>query len=178
MLAQKTPEILDSQQRQEDMDNWTGNWIWRAVHTLVESPECSASPKWIASKLEISVEKAVDALEGLVRLSIIEMRDGRYHSKSSWLQTTTQNASREELLIQFSRIAPQIISRLNTVTSKFTYQFFLADAELIARYTPKIMEIYNEMNEEGLRRGLTDVYASEIAFAKMSSTSTQAGGNK
>ncbi len=50
-----------------DLQNWAGNWIWRAVQTLVRAPDFNASPKWIAARLNISIEKAVDALEGVER---------------------------------------------------------------------------------------------------------------
>ena len=53
------------------LDNYSGNWIWRAVECLVKSKDFNPSPKWIADRLSISIENAVDAIEGLEKLRLI-----------------------------------------------------------------------------------------------------------
>ena len=83
--------------------------------------------------------------------------------------------SRDELLATHSRLAPQIISQLQA-SSKFTTYFMLGNDELVSKYTPEIMKIYRQMHKEGLEKGLTQVIASEISFAKLSDNNVESSG--
>lgn len=158
-----------------DLQSWAGNWIWRAVQCLVQSPDFNASPKWIANRLNISIDKAVDAIEGLERLGFIKREGATYVHVKEWVQILpTGTVTRDDLLTTHSKIAPQIISKL-TANDKFTTQFFLANQELISKYAPKFVQLYREMNDEGLKLGLTEVIASEISFAQLT-TDANAGG--
>lgn len=150
-----------------DLYQYSGNWIWRAIECLVESPDFNPSPKWAAQRLNITVEKAVDAFEGLERLGYIKRDGATYKPLSSEYHIGVAEFTREELLSIQSKLAPQIISKLKA-SSKFTTYFMLGNDELIAKYTPQIMKIYAQMHKEGLEKGLTEVVASEISFAIVS----------
>lgn len=155
-----------SEARAADLQNWAGNWIWRAVQCLVESPDFNASPKWIAGRLNVSIEKAVDAVEGLERLGFILRNGASYKHVNDWVQLLPGEISSSELLSRHSKIAPQIIAKLNS-SDKFTSQFFLGNQELVSRYAGRFIRLYQEMNEEGLRLGLKEVIASEISFVQL-----------
>lgn len=159
-------------QNKADLLQYSGSWIWRAVECLVESPEFNPSPKWVAQRLNISVEKAVDAFEGLERLGYIKREGSSYKPQVEEYHIGTNEFSREDLLGIQSKLAPQIISKLKS-SSKFTTYFMLGDEELIAKYTPQIMKIYNQMHKEGLEKGLTEVVASEVSFAVLSEKTSQ-----
>lgn len=159
-----------------DWEQWLGNWTWRAVQCLVEANDFNPSPKWISQRLNISVEKAVEATEGLLRMGCLE-RDGHtYKVKTDWLQLTPNTLNRSRLLNAQSRIAPQLISKL-TPSDAFTSQFFLADKDLIKKYAPKFMSLFKEMNDEGLASNSTDVVAAQISFVQLTSEK-EAGGLK
>jgi DNA-binding MarR family transcriptional regulator len=153
-----------AKQHREDLDHWAGNWIWRAVQCLVESPEFNPSPKWSASRLNISVEKAVEALDGLERLGVIRREDNTYKVNSNWFQLTPSAATRESLLLAHTKLAPQILSKL-TAEDKFTVQFFRGNKELLNKFAPRFIALYKEMNDEAEVQGLTEVIASEVSFA-------------
>lgn len=172
MQTEVSAATNNNSQSQTDLGNWTGNWIWRTVQSLAQSPEFSESPRWIAQQLNISVEKALDAIEGLERLGFMARVEGKLKVTESWKQITPAEVPRANLLAHFSKLAPQIITRVKP-EDKFTSQFFLADEELVAECASKIMQAFKEMNDEALKRGAKDVYASEIVFAKM----TQQGSN-
>ncbi|MCE3009751.1 MAG: DUF4423 domain-containing protein [Proteobacteria bacterium] len=158
---------------QADWEQWLGNWIWRATQCLVEAPDFNPSPKWIANRLNITIEKAVEAIEGLERLGCIKRKGISFEVVNDWMQLTPDELSRERLLAAQSRIAPQLISKLDQ-NDAFTSQFFLGNKEMLAKYTPKFMELFRQMNEEAQRSGHTDVLAAQISFVQL--TAAQQGG--
>lgn len=176
MQTEISAATKNNSQRQTDLENWTGNWIWRTVQCLAQSPDFNDSPRWIAQKLNVSIEKALDAIEGLERLGFIAKVDGKLKVLESWKQITPADVPPANLLAHFSKLAPQIITRVKP-EDKFTSQFFLADEELVAECASKIMKAFKEMNDEALKRGAKDVYASEIVFAKMTLQGSN-GGNQ
>ncbi|RYZ91318.1 MAG: DUF4423 domain-containing protein, partial [Proteobacteria bacterium] len=117
--------VLGAESRASDLQSWAGNWIWRAVQTLVRAPDFSSSPKWVATRLNISVEKALDALEGLERLGFISREGSGFVHTKEWVQLLPGKVTRAQLLNEHSKIAPQIITKL-TARDKFTTQFFIA----------------------------------------------------
>lgn len=145
---------------------FTNNWIWRTVYVMIDNPNFDPSPRWIASKLDITVEKAVDALEGLQRLNLIEKFENSYKAKVSWHQVLPKDISREELLKTHINVAPQILSRLNE-NDGFTVQFFTGNKELLKAFGPKFMALYKEMETEAKKQNITDVMASELSFVQL-----------
>lgn len=156
-----------------DWEQWLGNWIWRATLCLVEAKDFNPSPKWISKRLNISIEKAVEATEGLERLGCITRQGSTYSVVSNWVQLTPNTLDRNRLLAAQSRIAPQLISKL-TPQDAFTSQFFLGNKELVKKYAPKFMELFKQMNDEGLQMGHTDVVTAQISFVQV--TSEEVGG--
>lgn len=149
-----------------DMKQFTDNWIWRSVLCLIESPKFDPSPKWIAAKLDISVAKAVDAIEGLLNLNLIEKHQSSYRVKNNWLQVLPSDLSRNDLLATHINVAPQILSRLNE-DDGFTVQFFKGNKELLKKYGAKFVELYKQMDEEAQRLGISEVMASELSFVQL-----------
>ena len=149
-----------------EIKQFTDNWIWRTVHCLIENPNFDPSPRSIASKLDVSVEKAVDAVEGLLKLGLIEKSSGTYKVKSQWFQILPKDLSSADILDTHIKLAPQILSRLNE-DDKFTVQFFKGNETLLKKYVPRFIELYKQMDEEAQREGISDVMASEISFVKL-----------
>ena len=155
---------LTAKQVEVDLAQWAGNWIWRTIQCLIESPDFNPSPKWSANRLGISIEKAVEAFDGLERLGIIKRENNTFKVNSSWFQLTPNGATKESLLAAHTKVAPQILSKLTT-NDKFTVQFLRGNRELLNKYAPKFIQLYKEMNDEAEAKGLKEVIASEISFA-------------
>jgi hypothetical protein len=153
-----------------DWEQYSGNWIWRAVQCLVDLPEFSPSPKWIANRLNVGVEKAVEAIDGLERIGrVIRTSKGSYKLTQEWDYINSDNQSREKLLSAQSRIAPQLISKLTT-SDAFTSQFFTGDQATIKKYSPHFMRLFKEMSEEAKSNGCTDVIAVQMSFVQLTIT--------
>ncbi len=148
------------------LSQFTENWIWRSLLCLVENPAFNPSPRWIAAKLEIKVEQAVDALEGLQNLELIEKHENSYRVKKNWFDIQPKDLTRDELLETHIKLAPQILTRLNS-NDGFTVQFFTGNKELLKEYGSRFMSLYKEMEVEAKRRNITDIMASELSFVQV-----------
>jgi hypothetical protein len=160
-----------------DLNHFYGNWIWRAVECLVEAPDFDPSPKWAAKRLNVSVEKIVDAMEGLIRLGYVERTGSSFKSRIPEYHLSPDDLTREQLLEGHSKLAPQVISKLKP-TSKFTTWFFLGNEDLVKKYGPKFMDLYAQMHAEGLKSGMKEVIASEIGFAIVTNENGVTGGRQ
>ncbi|MGE3759149.1 MAG: hypothetical protein AB7H97_15405 [Pseudobdellovibrionaceae bacterium] len=116
--------------------------------------------------MEISVEKAVDAIEGLQKLGLIEKTSNGFKAKNSWLQIMPQDLSPADILDTHIKLAPQILSRLSA-DDAFTVQFFKGNKEILKKYTGRFISLYKEMDQEAQSLGISDVMASEISFVKL-----------
>lgn len=145
------------------------NWIWRALYCLIESPSFDPSPRWIASKLDITVEKALDALEGLQDLGLIKREGNSYQliaNENAYHHVNSEDLTLEHLLINHIKIAPQVLSKLEAQDA-FTTQFFLGNRELIKKYSPKFIALYKEIEREARALKINEVIASEISFVQV-----------
>lgn len=172
-LQQNTPVVPNLAATPADWEQWLGNWIWRATQCLVESPDFNPSPKWISKRLNISIEKAVEAIEGLERLGCIIRNGASFSVVENWMQLTPENLESNRLLAAQTRVAPQLISKL-TSDDAFTSQFFVGNKELVKKYAPQFMKLFKQMNDEGKQLGHTDVVAAQISFVQV--TQSQDGG--
>lgn len=157
-----------------DWEQWMGNWVWRAVQCLVELPEFNPSPKWVAQRLNISVEKSVEAIEGLERLGAIRRHGSGFKVATPWMQVGTESLQRPQLLSAHGRIAPQLMSKLSAQDS-FSSQFFLGSRALVKKYGPLFMELFKKMNDEGQNLQDKEVMAAQISFVQVTADA-KAGG--
>jgi hypothetical protein len=149
-----------------DLKFYGSSWIWRAVECLVQSKDFNPSPRWISERLNISVDKAVDAIEGLQRLDLIRRTESGYIPTNLLTTFGSPDLSRKELLQIQSRIAPQILTKVEPQDA-FTTQIFLGNRALVRRFVPKLLAVFDEMNAAGIEEGLTEVMALEISFANL-----------
>lgn len=70
-LARENELSQDQKVYREMLRHFAGNWVWRATEALIDHPEFEASAIWVKSRLGISIEEAVDALDGLEKLGIL-----------------------------------------------------------------------------------------------------------
>ena len=166
--------MMDQNQIQSDYRQFCQNWIWRAVNCLIMAPDFEPSPKWAAKRLNVSVDKIVEAFEGLERLGYIQRSGNSYSYSNDLIDATEHTLTAEEMISIHSRLAPQIISKL-TKSSRFTTQIFIGDKALVDEYAPKIGKLLNEMREKGLAQKSKEVIAIELGIATLTE---EVGGGK
>ena len=149
-----------------DWSQWFVTWIWHAVLTLVELKNFNPSPKWIAKRLNISVEQAVEAIEGLERLNLIR-RDGEsFKAVSDYVSITTEQLSRDELLSGHCRIVSQLLAKLGP-HDLYTVDFVVADKEAMEKYGAQIYRLVKEMEKDAKNRGCTEVVGVQMSFMQL-----------
>lgn len=135
-------------QKQEDLYFYTQSWVWRAIEALVLAKDFDPSPRAIATRLNVSVEAAVDALDGLVRLGCIERTGGTFTRNPQLNAVTPQTTSKEHTLNAHTNLANQMIAKLNS-DSFYKNQICLGSVKLIKENLPKIAEFFKTMDQEG-----------------------------
>lgn len=153
-----------------EIESWNGNWIWRAVLCLVSAPDFNQSPTWISKRLNISVANAVDAIEGLERSGLLLREGNTLKPAARWTQAKPKNSNDLSLLKIHSKIAPQLISKIQP-TDAYTSQFFVCNREIVEKYKTKFMDLFYAMEKEGREQGASDVIASEISIITLTGDS-------
>lgn len=155
-----------------DLDQWNCNWIWRATQCLIEAPDFNPSPKWIASRLNITIEKAVEAIEGLERLGIVRKDAGTYILTESLNgNIRPDDVGISNIYKSFCSLHSQLIPKL-VPTDKYTCQYFLSSDEILKEYAPKFMQLYKELNEKGALLPNPSVYVSTVMFTNLTKSTS------
>ena len=89
MLKRKKSEPQRETVLKDDQFRLISDWFHYAILSLGELSESKSDPRWIASRLNIKVEQANDALMRLERLGIIEIKEGRFRQVADPLNTTS-----------------------------------------------------------------------------------------
>lgn len=127
--SMSSPETTDTSPESdfsEAIDLFFGNWIWRAIHALIEHPGFKSSPQWIADTLSISVEEAVDAVGGLEDLGLI-FRDekGAIKLKVQQFLLPPDKKTRSYAIHKHKQLSQQILAGTTAENSVSTFSFFL-----------------------------------------------------
>lgn len=149
---------------ESDFCSFTGNWIWKAVLCLIESPDFNPSPKWISQRLNISIENAVEAVEGLERLGYISKSNNNYVTNNSDLHISYKEAPKKVILQNTAELMQQTISKI-TLNDKYMIKFMLGNDTLISEFCPRFSALYSEMENKAKELKLTDVIVSQISFS-------------
>lgn len=150
-------------QKQEDLYFYTQSWVWRAVEALVLAKDFDPSPRSIANRLNISVEAAVDALDGLVRLGAIYRDSNTFKRNVSNHIVSPEQTTKEKLLSAHTNIATQILPKLNT-DSIFTTQVCLGKMSLVKKHADKLVAFLDSLDAEGRLEDNPDVISIEISI--------------
>lgn len=149
-----------------DLQSYGSNWVWRAIEALVTAKNFDPSATAIASRLNVSLEAAVNALEGLERLGVI-VRTGKTYSKPNTLtvlDTTTH--SKKDLLASHGHLAPQIIGMLNE-ESIFATRITLGSLKLVRKHADKLKAFLNSIDDDASQEENPDILAIEISIAQI-----------
>ena len=69
------------------------DWYYFAIMSLSETEDFSSSPEWIAKRLNISEKQASTALSRLIKLELLEEKDGEIHPTGIQVKTPTDIAN-------------------------------------------------------------------------------------
>lgn len=110
---------------EESIDLYYNNWIWRAVHVLVEHPNFKPKATWIADTLSISVGEAIDALEGLEELGLIRRHNSTYVSEQLKFLMPEEKNKKEFTIRSHKSLSQQILAKSNIKEIEGSMDYFL-----------------------------------------------------
>ncbi|OQW49224.1 MAG: hypothetical protein A4S09_03920 [Proteobacteria bacterium SG_bin7] len=142
---------------------YIGNWVWRAVASLVDTKEFDPSPKWIAKKINVNLEEVVDALEGLEKLGIIGRTPQGYKKLLKYVYFSDRDLNPKAVLADHVLISTQIMGRLNPANPNlgcfYRTGFVATNQELAKKYFTKMEAVMKEFLMESANAAADAVYA-------------------
>jgi hypothetical protein len=153
----------------ELIDLFYGNWIWRAVHALLDHPKAESSPTWISNTLNISVEETVDALEGLEELGLIEKQGSKLLTKAPAFFAPKDRATMSYTVTKHRQLALQVLNRttIPQVEGMLDYFLNISPEELY----PVLEEIISSIRKAGetaaLNKPRTGLYTISLTCSNL-----------
>jgi len=151
---------------EEALENFYGMSIWRELHALLEHQEFNSSPKWIANKLNISIEEALDAVEGLTALGLIGKNDdGSFFPKQLQILIPTEKMNRVEMAKNHLLISHQILNGFSADSEDnfFRNCYYLSNKDLVDELTENIKLALKEFREKSdITTNKDGLYAIQI----------------
>jgi len=151
-----------------DLIHFCGNWVWRAVEALVQAKDFNPNPAWVADRLNISVEAAKDALEGLERIGMIEKTESGYKGSAELENFDGADVDRSDRFEIHNKMKDQISAKL-TSRDSYANAVLLSSKANMQEFYMKFCNLIEELNNKNMTEGCTsDVYALELSLAKLS----------
>ena len=142
---------------------YIGNWVWRAVSSLIDIKDFKPSPKWIANRLGTSVDEVILALIGLQKLGIIKKTETGYEKLLRYDYFSDCDLDRKTVQEDHVLISTQVLARLNPLdpnTGSFYRTGFVAtNRELATKYFTKVENILKEFLMESANSNSDAVFA-------------------
>lgn len=164
----------ESKEKAELWERFSGDWIWRAVECLVRLKEFNPSPRWISNRLGISVEQAVDAIDGLLALSLIKRDQEGGYVVSDQIDERFKNLEKEkfkDLIESHFIMSNQINSRIKVSKYNDTYMrnlIFAGSRSEVDKCLRKINEAIKELvDSKSADASDAGIYGGTIAFVAL-----------
>lgn len=148
----------------ESLYKFLGDMDWRSIHALFDHQDFNPSHKWIASKVGCSVEKAVEATEGMITLGIIKRTtDGFAIAKKDFNVSDLGEINRELRIDCNILLTQQIAQKRNYVSSGFDRTTFLSsNKELTVELFNNISSLIAEYRKKSLESPKDGVYSLAV----------------
>ena len=166
MSLQSLP--LDSKTRQA-RENFERNWVWRSVFALLDHQSYSGKASWLAEKLGISSEEAVESLEGLEHLGLVQLTEAGYRPLQKEYKSMNNRNSKAHLKGHLN-LSQAILDRMLTNEHYYLSQFILWNRALSEEFYTEFMELLTRFQNHSKRcdRSLEDVYALSFNAVRVS----------
>jgi DNA-binding Lrp family transcriptional regulator len=150
-----------------DLIHFCGNWVWRAVEALVQAKDFQSNPAWIADRLNISVEAAKDALEGLERIGMITRTETGYVNNSEYIFANCEKLDRSDMFSIHNKIKDQIDAKI-TSRDSYANTILLSNKEHVSRFFKKFEAIVEELNKSSSEdANCNEVFSFELSLARI-----------
>lgn len=150
------------------IDLFYGNWIWRAVHAIIDHPRFNPSPSWIADALSISVQEAVDALDGLEDLGLIRRTESSFIARTPQFLLPKEKACKEYTIKKHRQIASQLTNMGTPKDVEGALVYFLAvDRTHLSEILQKIFHDFQTLDQQVNRSASSQLYAINLTCTNL-----------
>jgi DNA-binding MarR family transcriptional regulator len=129
-------------------EEYTGNWVWRAVAALVSFSDSSLTISRMAQGLDVDISVIVEALEGLEEMGILRRTEGGYERVLKFVYYSDRHIEAKKLHGDHVLISTQILSRLDpnqkTGQAFFRTGFLATNREIAAKYLGRMESLLKE----------------------------------
>lgn len=162
---------------------YTGNWVVRAVGCMVELTDKSLDPRWMAEKLDVSIEEIFKSLDILESLGIIKKTPlGEYKKILKYVYYTDRNMVPEHVLADHVLISSQLMSRLKPRDEKrgsfYRTSFVATNIDLAKKYFLKIEQNLKDFLIESAQSESNTVIACSFSGVELTKKSPPKQGDK
>ena len=159
------------------VENFLGNYVWRAVHALMDHPQFEASPFWISKNLAITVEEAAESLEGLVILGLAQRTDKGFVPKQIQFIIPEQEMDMETRMLRHSDFSQQIMNRLSPEKKAFFKQAVSAsNKKVFDEFYEKLCVLIKDFRETSEREHKDGLYCFTATGVDIMEKDNSAGG--
>lgn len=113
---------------EQAIKNFFGNWIWRAVHAMMDHQDFDSSPLWIAQHLKVSVEDAAEALDGLVLLGLARRTEKGFEARQIQFLVPNEYMELGSRIEKHAILSQQIVNQMN-LPQKLGFHFVCAASD-------------------------------------------------
>lgn len=158
------PCLVEKRQLQK---KYTGSWVWRTIASLIEISDFTPSSKWIAQRLNITVDEVVSALEGLEGLGIIRRTPSGYEKVLKFVYYSDRDLEPKSILMDHVMISTQILGRLDPIQtdipSFYRTGFIATNKELTKDFFNKVEQLFKEYMEASSESASDMVFAISLS---------------
>lgn len=164
---------------EENVHNYYSNWVWRAIHALMDHKDFDSTLSWIAEKLDIEVIEVVEAIEGLEKIGLVQKTDKGYVAKHVQFLMPDSCMSVSARLDYHRITTEQILNRMEPDPNKITaYQnFFASSKKKVNDLYSKLRQIIEDFEKENQHGADNDgVYGLSFSTVDLLINSSEEGG--
>ena len=150
------------------LDNFQGNVVWRAAHALLDHQDFDSSPLWISKSLGITVEEAVEALEGLRVLGLVAKTENGYEKRKIQFLVPEERTKLDSQIKSHVNLSQQLLNRLNKETkSRYQEGFVASNKDIVLEFDRKIREAFYDMLDKSTEKSKDGIYGFSMTIVDL-----------
>jgi len=175
----KRTHLVGDSSYAETLKNFLGNYIWRAVHALMDHQDFEASPIWISKQMKITIEEAAESLDGLVMLGLAERTAKGFEAKKLQFLIPEQEMEMETRMERHCIFSEQILNRLAPEKrARFKQVVAASNASLFKEFTDKVNAAATEFIEKSIGARKDGLYCFTSTGVDILESQNLIGGNQ
>lgn len=156
--------------------NAVSDWHYFAILALAETQDFRGDVKWISSRMGLPLARTTEAVETLIRLGLLEMREKKLHATGKTFTTThdVPSVAIQKNHIQGLELARQALRSVDVTEREYGANTIAIDSDELPILKSMIRDARRRLAVKMGRRGRQkkQVYRLQIQFFPLSKGST------